>query len=66
MNSKNLISIIVIMWLGIVTVICYAVGLFFISHITIMLMGMILGGSVARNDAGLEKWSRKTIKSGIK
>ena len=66
MNSKNLISIILIFYLGVVTVICYAITMFLISHITILLMGIILGGSVVRNDASLEKWSRKKIKGGMK
>lgn len=66
MNSKSFISIILVLYIGIVTILCYVFGLFFISHITILLLGMILGGSVVRNESFLEKWSRKTIKSGIK
>lgn len=61
MNSKSLISIILVVYMGAVTVLCYMLGLFFISHITMLLLGIIFGALVVRNEGSLEEWSRGKI-----
>ena len=65
--KKEPASAIVLAFLAITSVFCVYFRIYFISHTTILMMGMILGSIIAKHDKKLENWSRKSIKSsGVK
>jgi len=45
---------------GIVAVICYN---FFVSHISFLFMGMVLGATIEKHSGYLEKWAKKKLEN---